>query len=57
MKLLSIKDVCEQLGTSRWVVTKLVESGQLKASKIGKMYRFKQEDVDQLVSDSTVKVG
>lgn len=57
IELLTVKEVCDILKISRWVVTKLVENGQLKASKIGKMYRFKQEDIALLVLDSTVKVG
>jgi len=54
MELLSVKEVCEVLKLSRWTITKLVESGQLKASKIGGTYRFRNTDVEQLIEKNTV---
>lgn len=53
--LLSIKEVCEQLNISRWTLTKLIESGQIKAVKIEKQYRFKQSDIDEYLESCVVK--
>lgn len=55
MELLSVKEVCEILKLSRWTITKLVESGQLKASRIGGSYRFRKEDIENLIENTTVQ--
>lgn len=57
MELLSVKEVCAILKLSRWTITKLVESGQLKASKIGGTYRFKKQDVEQLIEKNIVQAN
>lgn len=55
MELLSVKEVCDILKLSRWTITKLVESGQLKASRIGGSYRFRKEDIENLIENTTVQ--
>ena len=47
---LSATEVCDRLRVSRDTLTKLIKSGDLKASKIGphhnSHYRIKESDVD-----------
>ena len=56
MELLTIKEVCTMLKISRWTITKLVESGELKAHMVSKNYRFKRDDVDNMINQSVVSV-
>ena len=56
MELLTIKEVCKMLKISRWTVTKLVENGELKAHMVSKNYRFKRDDVDNMINQSVVSV-
>lgn len=55
MEFLTVNDVCDLLKISRWTVSKLVESGNLKASKVGRIYRFRREDVDDYLERNTVR--
>ena len=47
---LSATEVCDRLRVSRDTLTKLIKSGDLKASKVGphfnSHYRIKEEDLD-----------
>ena len=56
MELLTIKEVCKILKISRWTVTKLVENGELKAHMVSKNYRFKCDDIDNMINQSVVEV-
>ncbi|RLI55089.1 MAG: hypothetical protein DRP09_11045 [Candidatus Thorarchaeota archaeon] len=50
MELLSLKQVAEELKVSVVTVRRYIASGKLKATKIGKEYRVKNEDLRSLLS-------
>ena len=49
-KLLTIKEVAEILRVSERSVNRYIESGKLKASKIGQ-WRIKQSELDKLLDE------
>ena len=51
-KLLTIEEVAEILRVSTRTVVRYIESGKLKASKIG-VWRIKQSDVDVFLEDTS----
>ena len=51
-KLLNIEEVAEVLRVSTRTVIRYIESGKLKASKIG-VWRIKQSDVDMFLEDTS----
>jgi excisionase family DNA binding protein len=50
MKALSLQDVLEQLGVARKTVLLLVARGKLAAFKVGRQWRFEQQDVDAFIA-------
>jgi len=55
-KLLNIEEVAEVLRVSTRTVIRYIESGKLKASKIG-VWRIKQSDVDVFLEDTSNQNG
>jgi len=51
-KLLTIEEVAEILRVSTRSVTRYIESGRLKASKIG-VWRIKQSDLDAFLNQTS----
>ena len=49
MKLLTIEDVAEMLTVSKGMVRKLVHRREVDVIKIGKLVRFKEEDIEKLI--------
>ncbi len=49
MKLLSIEETCKTIGLGRTKIYQLVNSGELKAHKIGKRTVFRNEDVESFI--------
>lgn len=45
MKLLSVTEVANQLNISRQAVLKRIDTGKIKAFKVGRSYVIKQRDV------------
>lgn len=54
-KLHSVKDVAEAWGYTEKVVRGLIKSGELKAVKVGKGYRIKEEDVKACLDNAVVE--
>lgn len=54
MEYLTIKEVCEILKLSRWTVAKMIEAGELRASKVAASYRVKREDIDAMFEENVV---
>ncbi len=50
-KLLTIREVAEILRVSERSVNRYIESGKLKASKIGQ-WRIKQSDLDEFLKEN-----
>lgn len=47
-EFLSISEVCMLLGASRWTIYRLVESGKVKAAKLGRKTLIKRVEIDNL---------
>jgi excisionase family DNA binding protein len=46
---LTIQDVVKQLRTNRRTVAQLMQSGQLRYLRMGRVYRFRQEWIDAFI--------
>jgi excisionase family DNA binding protein len=49
VNLLSVEQVAEYVGLSIYTVRRLARIGALPAAKIGRSYRFKQDDLDAYI--------
>jgi excisionase family DNA binding protein len=47
-EFLSINEVCMLLGASRWTIYRLVESGKIKAAKLGRKTLIQRLEIDNL---------
>ena len=56
-ELLNVSDVIKILGISRPTAYDWIEKGTLKAVRIGKIYKFRPEDIDQLLSGPSSEPG
>lgn len=52
--LLTIEDVAETLKVHRTYITKLIAAKKLKAIRIGKFYRIRQDDFEDFIRKSEV---
>ena len=50
--LLSAKEISKQYKVSYITVFRWIKSGKLKAFKVGKQYRVKQEDLEAFIEES-----
>ena len=48
--LMTTSEVAKQLGVSRTTVFNRIQSGQIPASRVGKNYAIRQQDVKRLLS-------
>ena len=48
--LFTLKETMEYLKLSRSTLYKLMEKGEIKGVKIGKVWRFKKADIDDFIS-------
>ncbi|HEY5579460.1 MAG TPA: helix-turn-helix domain-containing protein [Acidimicrobiia bacterium] len=44
---LSVSDVCEYMGVSRYVVTSMLRSGELRGIKFGREWRVSRPDLEE----------
>jgi excisionase family DNA binding protein len=49
IKMLTIEDVARELHISIMSVRRYIESGQIKAVKIGKVWRISQEELNRIM--------
>jgi len=45
--IFTLQEVAKYLKVSAQTITKLIKRGELKARKVGRVYRLTQEDVDR----------
>ncbi|MAQ14804.1 MAG: hypothetical protein CMN30_08400 [Sandaracinus sp.] len=48
----SIAQVAKELGVGRKIVSGLIDSGQLRASRVGKQWRIRREDLDDFIDSN-----
>jgi len=58
-RLLTVGDVAEMCQVHRKTVTRAIQSGRLRAARLGARgaYRLRPDDVDQWLADSVVQPG
>lgn len=56
-RFLTPAEVAEQLRVSSMTVYRLIKSGELRAARIGKSYRIREEDVDAYLQDRYSDAG
>ena len=49
-RLLTVNEVADLLRVSRMTVYRLIKEGQLKALRVGRSYRLREDDVDEYLS-------
>ena len=54
-RFLSLAEVAKRVRVHRLTLTKYIERGDLKAYRIGAVYRLRQEDVDDWLERSRVQ--
>jgi len=46
-RLLSVDDICEYFGVGRETVYKWIDTKELPAYRLGRLWKFKKEEVDK----------
>lgn len=54
LAMLDIEEVMQRLGVSDSTIRRLVRDGKLRAYRIGRRLKFKQEDVDRFVEGQVI---
>ena len=56
-RLLTVQEVADQLRVSTMTVYRLIKGGELRAMRVGKSYRLRDEDVDAYLSKAYTEAG
>jgi excisionase family DNA binding protein len=56
-ELFTVKDAAEYLKVSARTVQRLIDTGDLKASKVGKFWRIKARDINAYLNKQSNKKG
>ena len=56
-RLLTVYEVADQLRVSTMTVYRLIKNGDLRAMRVGKSYRLREEDVDAYLSKAYTEAG
>jgi len=56
-RLQTVSEVADQLRVSTMTVYRLIKSGELRAARVGKSYRLREEDVDAYLSKQFTQAG
>ena len=56
-RFLTVLEVADQLRVSTMTVYRLIKSGELRAVRVGKSYRVREEDVDSYLARSYTEAG
>ena len=56
-RLLTVNEVADLLRVSRMTVYRLIKEGQLKALRVGRSYRLREDDVDEYLSERYTAAG
>ena len=54
---MTVAEVAHQLRVSNMTVYRLVQSGQLPATRVGRSYRILEEDVDRYLAQQYTRAG
>ena len=56
-RFLTVAELAQQLRVSNMTVYRLVQSGQLPATRVGRSYRIREEDVDRYLAEQYTRAG
>jgi excisionase family DNA binding protein len=56
-RFLTVQEVADQLRVSTMTVYRLIKSGELRAMRVGKSYRLREEDIDAYLSKAYTEAG
>ena len=56
-RLLTVSEVADHLRVSTMTVYRLIKSGELRAVRVGKSYRLREEDIDSYLSAQFTQAG
>jgi len=56
-RFLTVLEVADQLRVSTMTVYRLIKSGELRAARVGKSYRLREEDIDAYLSKQYTQAG
>ena len=56
-RFLTVAEVADTLRVSTMTVYRLIKSGELRAARVGKSYRLREEDVDAYLSKQFTQAG
>jgi len=55
--LLTVQEVADQLRVSSMTVYRLIKSGDLRAMRVGKSFRLREEDIDEYLAKAYTEAG
>ena len=56
-RLLTVQEVADQLRVSTMTVYRLIKSGDLRAMRVGKSFRLREEDIDAYLAKAYTEAG
>ncbi len=56
-RFVTVAEVADQLRVSNMTVYRLVQSGQLPATRVGRSYRIREDDVDRYLAQQYTRAG
>jgi len=56
-RFLTVLEVADQLRVSTMTVYRLIKSGELRAARVGKSYRLREEDIDAYLAKQYTEAG
>ena len=56
-RFLTVLEVADQLRVSTMTVYRLIKSGELRAARVGKSYRLREEDIDAYLAKQYTQAG
>ena len=56
-RFLTVLEVADQLRVSTMTVYRLIKSGELRAARVGKSYRLREDDIDAYLAKQYTEAG
>jgi excisionase family DNA binding protein len=56
-RFLTVIEVADQLRVSTMTVYRLIKGGELRAARVGKSYRLREEDIDAYLAKQYTQAG
>jgi excisionase family DNA binding protein len=56
-RFVTVAEVADQLRVSNMTVYRLIQSGQLPSTRVGRSYRIREEDIDRYLAEQYTRAG